>query len=83
MNEEELRKKCVRIVCENIGTHPDQVVDSASLQDDLGADLLDCVELAMAVEEVFGITIPDENMETVVTFGDMIEFLKNRLHVDP
>ena len=82
MNEKELREKCVQIVCDNIGTHPEQVVDSASLQDDLGADSLDCVELAMAVEEAFGIAIPDENMETVVTFGDMVDFLKKRLSVE-
>ena len=81
MSEKELRETCTRIVCENIGTHPDQVNDAASLRDDLGADSLDCVELLMSIEEAFGIAIPDEDMEGADTFGDMIEYLKKRLSI--
>ncbi|MDI3538144.1 MAG: acyl carrier protein, partial [Bacillota bacterium] len=44
--------------------------------DDLGADSLDIVELVMALEEEFGIEIPDEDAEKITTVGDAVEYIK-------
>ena len=53
------------------------LVPEASLVDDLGADLLDLVELAMALEEEFGIEVPDKDIENLRTIGDIITYLGN------
>jgi len=54
----------------------DKVTESASLIEDLGADSLDAVELVMAFEEEFGIEIPDDAAETIVTVGDAVKFIE-------
>ena len=52
------------------------MVDNANFIDDLGADSLDTVELVMAFEEEFGVEIPDDQAETIVTVGDAVKFLE-------
>jgi acyl carrier protein len=65
-----------KIVVEHLGVEADKVVDSANFIDDLGADSLDTVELVMAFEEEFGVEIPDDQAETIVTVGDAIKYLE-------
>jgi len=65
-----------KIVVEHLGVEPEKVVDKASFIDDLGADSLDIVELVMAFEEEFGIEIPDDTAETILTVGDAVKFLE-------
>ena len=64
------------IVVEHLGVDADKVVEGASFIDDLGADSLDTVELVMAFEEEFGVEIPDDAAETIVTVGDAVKFLE-------
>jgi acyl carrier protein len=63
------------IVVENLGVEADKVTDAASFIDDLGADSLDTVELVMAFEEEFGIEIPDDAAETILTVADAVKFI--------
>ena len=63
-----------KIVVENLGVEAEKVVETASFIDDLGADSLDIVELVMAFEEEFGVEIPDDSAETILTVGDAINF---------
>lgn len=65
-----------KIVVEHLGVDPEKVVDNASFIDDLGADSLDTVELVMAFEEEFGVEIPDDAAETILTVGDAVQYLK-------
>jgi acyl carrier protein len=65
-----------KIVIEHLGVESEKVVEGASFIDDLGADSLDTVELVMAFEEEFGVEIPDDAAETIVTVGDAIGFLE-------
>jgi acyl carrier protein len=65
-----------KIVVEHLGVEPEKVTDGASFIDDLGADSLDTVELVMAFEEEFGVEIPDDAAETILTVGDAIGFLE-------
>ena len=71
----DVAERVKKIVIEHLGVDADKVVDAANLIDDLGADSLDTVELVMAFEEEFGVEIPDDAAETIVTVGDAVKFL--------
>jgi acyl carrier protein len=64
-----------KIVVENLGVDAGDVNEAASFIDDLGADSLDTVELVMAFEEEFGIEIPDDAAETILTVSDAVKFI--------
>ena len=68
-------EKVQAIVVEHLGVEADKVTASASFIEDLGADSLDTVELVMAFEEEFGIEIPDDSAETILSVGDAINFI--------
>ncbi|NVL91836.1 MAG: acyl carrier protein [Desulfobacterales bacterium] len=70
--EEKVRK----IICEQLEVNEEDVVPEASFVDDLGADSLDQVELIMAMEEEFGISISDEEAEKILTVRDAIEYIQ-------
>ena len=71
----EIGSKVKKIVADHLGVEEEKVVDEASFIDDLGADSLDTVELVMAFEEEFGIEIPDDAAETILSVGDAINFI--------
>ena len=64
-----------KIVVEHLNVDADKVVEGASFIEDLGADSLDTVELVMAFEEEFGIEIPDDAAESIVTVGDAVKYI--------
>ena len=66
------------IIAEQLGVKIEEVTDSASFIDDLGADSLDTVELVMALEEKFGVEIPDEDAEKMATVGEAIKYLEEK-----
>ncbi|KPL04559.1 MAG: acyl carrier protein [candidate division Zixibacteria bacterium SM23_73_2] len=66
------------IIVEQLGVEPAQVTEGASFVNDLGADSLDTVELVMALEEEFGLEIPDEEAEKITTVGEAIAYIKNK-----
>ncbi len=68
-------EKVQAIVVEHLGVDAEKVTASASFIEDLGADSLDTVELVMAFEEEFGIEIPDDAAETILSVGDAINFI--------
>jgi acyl carrier protein len=72
----DVAERVKKIVVEHLGIEADKVVDNANFIDDLGADSLDTVELVMAFEEEFGVEIPDDQAETIVTVGDAVKFLE-------
>jgi acyl carrier protein len=63
------------IIAEQLGVKPEEVTPEASFIDDLGADSLDTVELIMALEEEFGVEIPDEDAEKMTCVGDAIKYI--------
>ena len=64
-----------KIVVEHLNVDADKVVEGASFIEELGADSLDTVELVMAFEEEFGIEIPDDAAESIVTVGDAVKYI--------
>ena len=71
-------EKVKAIVAEQLGVKEEEVTDTASFIDDLGADSLDTVELVMALEEEFGIEIPDEDAEKMATVGDAVRYIETK-----
>ena len=72
--EEQVKK----IVVEHLGIDESKVIPEAKFIDDLGADSLDTVELVMAFEEKFGIEIPDDAAETILTVKNAIDFIESK-----
>jgi acyl carrier protein len=72
----ELETRIAEIIAEQLGVEASEVTPEASFVDDLGADSLDTVELVMALEEEFGIEIPDEEAEKISTVNDAITYIK-------
>ena len=68
-------EKVKGIIVEQLGVDEDQVTEDASFVDDLGADSLDQVELVMALEEEFGIEIPDEDAEKITRVREAVSYI--------
>jgi acyl carrier protein len=75
MDREEILEKVKAVVVDQLNVEEPEVTDEASFIDDLGADSLGIVELVMALEEEFGISIPDEDAEGIKTVGDAVSYI--------
>ncbi|AFI05324.1 acyl carrier protein [Helicobacter cetorum] len=65
------------VITEQLNVDVAQVTEEAEFVKDLGADSLDVVELIMALEEKFGIEIPDEQAEKIVNVGDVVKYIED------
>lgn len=70
--------KVKSIIAEQLGVKKEEINDASKFIDDLGADSLDTVELVMALEEEFGIEIPDEDAEKMVTVGEAVKYIEEK-----
>jgi acyl carrier protein len=68
-----------KIISEQLGVEEEEVTPEANFVEDLGADSLDTVELVMALEEEFGIEIPDEDAEKIATVQNAIDYISERV----
>ncbi|MGC2742618.1 MAG: acyl carrier protein [Candidatus Angelobacter sp.] len=68
--------KVKQIIVDQLGVEAGDVTGASSFVDDLGADSLDRVELIMALEETFGIEIPDEDAEKIVTVQNAVDYVQ-------
>ncbi len=71
-----VEERVKQIVVDQLGVDPAEVTAAASFAADLGADSLDAVELIMAFEEAFDVSIPDEQAQNILTVGQAIEYLE-------
>jgi acyl carrier protein len=71
-----IEERVKKVVEDQLSVNQDQITPEASFIDDLGADSLDTVELVMALEEEFGVEIPDEEAEKITKVGEAIEYIK-------
>jgi acyl carrier protein len=74
----DVAEKVKKIIVDQLGVEEDEVTPEASFIEDLGADSLDIVELIMALEEEFGIEIPDEDAEKIATVKDAVAYIQER-----
>jgi acyl carrier protein len=75
MANEELFDKVKEVIAEQLNVDAADITPESAFVDDLGADSLDIVELVMALEEEFGISIPDEEAENIRTVGDAVNYI--------
>lgn len=73
----EIASKVKAIIIEKLGVEESEVTNEASFTNDLGADSLDTVELIMEFEKEFGISIPDDQAENILTVGQAISYLES------
>ncbi|MDE5582892.1 MAG: acyl carrier protein [Ruminococcus sp.] len=67
--------KLKNIIVEQLGVEEDDVKLEANIQDDLGADSLDVVDLITTIEDEFDVSIPDEVVEDIKTVGDIVSYI--------
>lgn len=79
MEHDEILAKVKEVIVDQLSVEEDDVTPEASFFDDLGADSLDIVELVMALEDSFGISIPDEDAESIKTVGDAVEYIATNM----
>ncbi len=70
--------KIKSIIVEQLDADENDVTMDANIQDDLGADSLDVVDLVMSIEESFDIEIPDEDVENIKTVGDIVKYIESK-----
>jgi len=72
-------EKVKDIISEQLGVKKEEIKPESSFIDDLGADSLDTVEVVMALEEEFGIEIPDEDAEKITTVGEAVKYIEDKV----
>ena len=81
MDRAELEGRVRKILADNLSVPEDQITMESRFQEDLDADSLDLVEAVLALEEEFGVTIPEEEMEGVKTVGQAVNVVAQKLGV--
>ena len=71
-------EKMKELIAEQLNADADTITLETSFKEDLGADALDLFELIMALEEEYSIEIPQEDLESLITVGDVVEYLKGK-----
>jgi len=74
-----ITEKVNDIISEQLGVKKEEIKPESSFIDDLGADSLDTVEVVMALEEEFGIEIPDEDAEKITTVGEAVKYIEEKI----
>ena len=75
----DIEQRVKGIIADQLGESIENITPEKDFVQDLGADSLDVVELVMALEEEFGIEIPEEDAEKIKTVGDAIEYIKQKV----
>jgi acyl carrier protein len=81
MDRAELEAKIVKVFSENLSIPEGEITSASRFQEDLDADSLDLVEAVLALEEEFGVTIPEEEMESIKTVGEAVDLVASKLGV--
>lgn len=76
MEREEIFEKVAEVIVDQLNVERDDVSDESAFIDDLGADSLDLVELVMALEAEFNVSIPDEDVESIKTVADAVAYIE-------
>ena len=78
----DIESRVKKIIAEQLGVEESQVTSEKAFVADLGADSLDTVELVMALEDEFGIEIPDEDAEKAKTVQNVVDYIDSKIKKD-
>jgi acyl carrier protein len=78
MADADIQEKVKGIIVDQLGVTEDQVTPEAKFIEDLGADSLDTVELVMAFEDEFGISVPDDEAEKLTSVGEVLSYIETK-----
>lgn len=67
------------ILSQQLDVEEDQITMETNIEDDLGADSLDMVDLLMSIEDEFDIEVPDEDIENIKTVGDVVQYIERQV----
>lgn len=70
--------KVKELIAEQLDVKADEITETSNIQDDLGADSLDVVDLVMALEDEFDVEIPEDQVENIKTVGDIVKFIEDK-----
>ena len=79
MDRPEVEAKMTDLLVDELGLERDKIAMNARFEEDLEVDSLGVVELLMALEDTFGVTIPDEEAEKIVTVGEAVDVVMGKL----
>jgi acyl carrier protein len=79
MDRSEIESRLTKVLVEELGLDEARITVDADLEDDLEIDSLGVVELLMALEDAFGVKIPDEEAEDIRTVGETVDLLEAKL----
>ena len=79
MDRADIESKMTELLVEELGLDADKITMNATFEEDLEVDSLGVVELLMALEDNFGVTIPDEEAESLVTVGEAVDLVAKKL----
>lgn len=71
-------EKVKELISEQLDVKADDITEASNIQDDLGADSLDVVDLVMALEDEFDVEIPEDQVENIKTVGDIVKFIEDK-----
>ncbi len=74
--------KVKELIVDQLGAEEDAVTMEASIQDDLGADSLDIVDLIQSIEDEYDLSIPDEAVESIKTVGDIVSYIEKNAEAE-
>jgi acyl carrier protein len=76
---QDILNRVIKVTVKELSVKAEDVTETSSFTEDLGADSLDVVELVMAFEDEFGISIPDEEVGEIKTVGDAVNYISKKL----
>ena len=80
LSREEIQEKVLAVISEVLSVDTSGVNADTSIPDDLAPNSMDKVELILTIEDEFGATIPEDDIEKIVTVGDVIDYVENNLN---
>ncbi len=71
-------EKMKELIADQLGMEAEEITEKSSFKEDLGADSLDLFELVMALEDEYSVEIPSEDLQEMITVGDVVAYLKSK-----
>lgn len=79
LTRDQVCERVKQVLAQELNLRPEELLPTAHFEKDLGADSLDCMEIVLSLQQEFGISIPDEDLHSLHTLQDTMEYVHRRL----